>query len=231
MEEKPESKGRRIKLYCPSASKIAQIMAWEDQKLDMGTISRMFGIEPATLKLNGHFISRGVDLIASSVTWKSLLSFFSSRGMSTGTHASGALIVDGKLSKCGTKRSHDPAEIECRVSFSDEGTGVGKDSQHEDINSPNYKKLKDNNVCGKASQTVTCSDSGLKRKHWLENVSPFKRSRVSGSFSNEISKGDEGGGNRSSIMSKLPCGFLQRETIKRVREDEVLITTSSKRTR
>ena len=104
MEDKAESNGRRIKLYCPSASKIAQIMAWEDQKLDLGTIARMFGIEPSTLKLNGHFISRGVDLIASSVTWKSLLSFFSSRGLSTGTHDSGALIVDGKLSKCGTKR-------------------------------------------------------------------------------------------------------------------------------
>lgn len=63
MEEKTESKGRRIKLYCPYASKIAQIMAWEDQTLDLGMISRMFRIELATSKLNGHFISIEVDLI------------------------------------------------------------------------------------------------------------------------------------------------------------------------
>jgi len=41
--------------------------------------------------------------------------------------------------------SHDPAEINSRVRFSNLGTGVGKDSQHEEINSPNCKKLKDNN--------------------------------------------------------------------------------------
>ena len=94
---------RKIKLYCPAASKIAEIIAWEDQKLDLGTIAKSFSLEPATLKLNGHFISRGMDLIASSVTWKSLLSFFSSKGLSTGTDSSGALVVDGKLSKSGTK--------------------------------------------------------------------------------------------------------------------------------
>lgn len=228
MEEERESSIERaiVKLYCPSVSKIAQIMAWEEQKLDLGTIARMFGLEPATLKLNGHFISRGVDLVASSVTWKSLLSFFSSRGLSTGVHGSGALIVDGRLSKSGTKRSHDPAEIE-----SNKGTGVGENPHHEHINSPNSKKLKDNNGCAKGSQTVKFSDNGLKRKHFLESISPFKRLRVNGSFSNEISRGDEERGNRSSSSKKLPCGFLQRETMKRVREDEVLVTTSCKRTR
>lgn len=94
---------RTVKLFCPSLSKAIAFVAWEEQRLDLGSISRAFGLDPATLKLNGHFIGRGVDLIASSVTWKSLLSFFSSRGLSTGETDSGALIVDGKLSRIGTK--------------------------------------------------------------------------------------------------------------------------------
>jgi hypothetical protein len=56
------------------------------------------------LKLNGYFISRGADLISSSVTWRSLLRFFSAKGLSTGKDDKEALIVDGKLSKVGTKR-------------------------------------------------------------------------------------------------------------------------------
>ncbi|KAK4365588.1 hypothetical protein RND71_013468 [Anisodus tanguticus] len=90
---------RLIKLLCPPLSKIVPIMAWVDQRLDLGSIARAFGLDPVTVKINGHFISRGVDLIASSVTWKSLLSFFSARGVSTGDSDSASLIVEGKLSK------------------------------------------------------------------------------------------------------------------------------------
>ncbi|XP_074289439.1 uncharacterized protein LOC141614590 [Silene latifolia] len=39
-------------------------MACEDQRLDLGAIASVFGFEPGTLKLNGHFISVGVDFIA-----------------------------------------------------------------------------------------------------------------------------------------------------------------------
>lgn len=98
-----EEKKIMIKLYCPSMAKIVQLVAWEEQKLDLGSIARAFGLDPATIKINGHFIGRGVDFIASSVTWKSLLSFFSVRGLSTGTSESDALTVDGKLSKLGSK--------------------------------------------------------------------------------------------------------------------------------
>lgn len=94
----------KIKLYCPSLSKKVHVVAWEEQRLDLGSIALAFGLDPPTLKLNGHFISRGVDLIASSVTWKSLLSFFSSKRLPTGIDNDNALVVDGKLSQVGTKR-------------------------------------------------------------------------------------------------------------------------------
>ncbi|KAH6784931.1 hypothetical protein C2S52_009890 [Perilla frutescens var. hirtella] len=98
---------RRIELFCPSVCRAIQIVAEEEQKPDLGSISRAFGLDPNTLKLNGYFISRGPDLIASSVTWSSLIRFFSARSLPTGAAGSAALLVDGKLSKIGPKRSHD----------------------------------------------------------------------------------------------------------------------------
>lgn len=94
-----------INLICPSVSlsKVVQFMALENQKIDLGSISTTFGLDPLTIKINGHFISREVDFIASSVTWKSLISFFCARGLSTGISASDPLRVDGKLCKVGTK--------------------------------------------------------------------------------------------------------------------------------
>ncbi|KAI5662030.1 hypothetical protein M9H77_21353 [Catharanthus roseus] len=43
------------------------------QKIDLGTIARAFGLDLAKVKINGHFIGRGVEFIASSVIWKALL--------------------------------------------------------------------------------------------------------------------------------------------------------------
>lgn len=93
-----------IKLICPSLSKVTQVVAWDDQRIDLGFVARAFGLDPSSLRLNSHFIGRGVDLVASSVTWKSLLSFFSSKGLPTGKDQRDALVVTGKLCKVGLKR-------------------------------------------------------------------------------------------------------------------------------
>lgn len=98
-------RGRELKLLmsCPSLSnsKIIQFITYDDKKIDLGSIARNFGLDPSTLRLNGYFISRGVDLISSSVTWNSLLSFFSSKGLSTGKDYHDALLVTAKV---GNKR-------------------------------------------------------------------------------------------------------------------------------
>ncbi|TXG54189.1 hypothetical protein EZV62_019445 [Acer yangbiense] len=98
------SKPRTIKLFCPSLSKLVELVTWDEQRLDLGSIAGSFGLDPSTVKINGHFISRGVDLVSNSVTWRSLLMFFSAKGLSTGKHDRDALVVDGKLTKVGTKR-------------------------------------------------------------------------------------------------------------------------------
>lgn len=98
------SNPRTIKLFCPSVLKLIQFVAWDEQRLDLGSIARAFGLDQSTVKLNGHFISRGFDFVSSSVTWRSLLKFFSAKGLSTGKDDKDALIVEGKLSKVGSKR-------------------------------------------------------------------------------------------------------------------------------
>lgn len=168
---------RMIKLFCPSLSKVAQVVARDEQRLDLGSIARTFSLDPATLKLNGHFISRGVDLIASSVTWKSLISFFSSRGLSTGTNGSGALLVDGKLSNSGFKRAHDSAVVEDGTpSSSYQGyNNISAKHQLEDVNIRGNKRFRES---GLDSEKVTKYDAfSLKRKHFTEDVNSLKRIR------------------------------------------------------
>ncbi|XP_024975762.1 uncharacterized protein LOC112513659 isoform X2 [Cynara cardunculus var. scolymus] len=167
-----ESK-RTVKLFCPSLSKAVQLVADENQRLDLGSIARSFGLEPATLKLNGHFISRGVDLIASSVTWKSLISFFSSRGLSTGTSGSGALVIDGKLSKSGSKRTHD--SVDGTPSMSDRGyDNINRRPPLEDSNSIKKTKFKDPGSQYTCSETLSktrlpCSFLSINMKRMRED--------------------------------------------------------------
>lgn len=97
------SKPRTVKLFSPSLSKLVQLVAWDEQRLDFGSIAGPFGLDPSTVKLNGHFISRGMDLVSTSVTWRSLLKFFSAKGLPTGKDDQEALIVDGKFCKLGSK--------------------------------------------------------------------------------------------------------------------------------
>ncbi|OMO86864.1 hypothetical protein CCACVL1_09412 [Corchorus capsularis] len=173
-----ENKARTIKLFCPSASKLVPMVAWDAQKLDLGSIARAFGLDPSTVKLNGHFISRGKDLVSSSVTWRSLLSFFSSKGLSTGTE-SAALIVDGKLCKLGTKMWENPIFVVSllmkREKFSgahepfQDGVGNTRKLQHDNLDSikKSSKKLRNSS-----------SDAGIGSK-WSSLALGYKSKRRS----------------------------------------------------
>ncbi|KAL7599603.1 hypothetical protein Lser_V15G26991 [Lactuca serriola] len=210
-----EESKRTVKLFCPSISKAVQVVAHDEQRIDLGSIARTFGLEPATLMLNGHFISRGVDLIASSVTWKSLISFFSSRGLSTGTTGSGALVVDGKLSKSGSKRGNDsvneiPSTMNC---------GYGS-------NSSKKTKLKDMDV-----------DKGSGNP-FLSNPFRFKRKQEDAHYSQKRFKVDNSGSHMreltyfENLKTRLPCSFLGViVNVKRRREEDIVLSASNKKIR
>ncbi|PIN26203.1 hypothetical protein CDL12_01056 [Handroanthus impetiginosus] len=214
MEIEGEKGKKRIKLFCPSVSKIVQIIAWDEQKLDLGSIARVFGLDPNTLKLNGHFISRGVDLIASSVTWKSLIGFFSARGLSTGASDSDALLVDGKLSKIGSKRSHDP-----------EDTGNGIVNTKEQGNSRDTKKPLREHCSGPLDVTKECNGLSSKRKLWLEDETHLKKAK-----SDQIVSGILERKGTTSANCRFSCSFFSKN-MKRMRSDEMVAAPPLKKIR
>ncbi|KAJ6334043.1 hypothetical protein OIU78_011038 [Salix suchowensis] len=182
------NKPRTVRLRCPSVSSTVSFFAWDDQRLDLGSIARTFGLDPSTLKLNGYFISRGVDLVSSSVTWRSLLSFFTARGLSTGKDDREALIVDGNLSKVGTKRAHDPQSASSMSNYRAEVEGIGVSiggQQHQDINFLMNKRMKESNSgCDKSYQMPKWSGPGLKRKRSIEHqVNLLKKLKINGANS------------------------------------------------
>ncbi|KAG6787386.1 hypothetical protein NC652_007519 [Populus alba x Populus x berolinensis] len=183
------NKPRTVKLRCPSVSSKASFFAWDEQRLDLGSIARTFGLDPSTLKLNGYFISRGADLISSSVTWRSLLSFFSAKGLSTGKDDKEALIVDGKLSKVGSKRAHDPQSASSRSNYRAEVEGIGVSNnsrqQRQDIDSLMNKRMKESNSgCDESYQMPKWNGLGFKRKWSIEHhVNLLKKLKINGANS------------------------------------------------
>ncbi|KAL8258935.1 hypothetical protein R6Q59_026923 [Mikania micrantha] len=209
---------RTINLFCPSSSTAVQLVAHEDQRLDLGSIARAFGLDPTTVMLNGHFISRGVDLISSSVTWKSLISFFSSRGLSTGTGGSGAMVVDGKLCKSGCKRANDSVNGITRTT--DEG-----------CNSIKWKPLFENSNASKKTKfkDVDSRSNSFSLKRKLEDASySLKRLKVDESVSGLETKEHTWPG--ALFKTRFPCSFLG-VNMKRSREDEMVLPASCKKCR
>ncbi|XP_047981168.1 uncharacterized protein LOC125222539 isoform X2 [Salvia hispanica] len=141
---------RRVKLYCPSLPKAIEIAAVDDQKLDLGSIARAFGLDPNTLKLNGYFIATTPDHIASSLTWNSLIRFFTARGLPSGA---APLLVHG------SHQVEDAADVT-------RDTGCFRESKrHHCSTSSNPGDLNKS------------SGLSLKRKWGLENGSRLKRAR------------------------------------------------------
>ncbi|KAL1340971.1 uncharacterized protein [Arachis hypogaea] len=220
---------REIKLLCPSLSKVANIIAWDENKIDLGAIAKAFGIEPSTLKLNGHFISRGVDLISCSVTWKSLISFFSSKGLSTGNNLGDALLVTGKFCKLANKREHEPQDFENGNGkvIESENSCSGKRTRLEAFNLQWNKKLKDGN------SGETLDDQCCKRKQPLEGFNLFKKLKSDNKKSGLPADTQDKGDNLSGGISRSPFTCSQTsKNLKRIRDDDdAIVAAQCKRTR
>ncbi|KAF1868398.1 hypothetical protein Lal_00008205 [Lupinus albus] len=179
-------KEREIKLVCPSlSSKVVNFIGWDEHKIDLGSISEAFGVDPSTLRLNGYFISRGVDFISSSVTWKSLLSFFSSKSLSTGKDNSDAIVVTAKLCKlhhifsvsrlsCGSVGGHESHDFQNGIGKAMEGEIAcsGRGTRLEAINFLKNKKPRQSNS-DEILNGLSC-----KRKQILEDFNQFKKLKI-----------------------------------------------------
>ncbi|XP_042435607.1 uncharacterized protein LOC122021552 [Zingiber officinale] len=81
----------------PGGGKLAAIPVSTDGGVDLGAVGRALGLEPSSVRLNGHFVSRGPDFV-SSLTWGSLLDFFACRGLPHGASELDPVVVQGKPS-------------------------------------------------------------------------------------------------------------------------------------
>ncbi|KAL3531100.1 hypothetical protein ACH5RR_010422 [Cinchona calisaya] len=221
---------RNIKLYCPSVSKIVELVAWDNQRLDLGSIARAFGLEPNSIKLNDHFISRGIDLIACSVTWKSILSFFSARGLSTGATYSDALIVDGKLSKLGSKRRHDPSDLAIG-SLITKQHGIGGPNENPQLGQTDLitnKRFKDGSAgsLNRIDQITGSNWFSLKRKLLSGDTNPLKRTRVSETKSGIQERNDDP--SKTFVSRQFSCSIVN-DNMKRMREDDLVVAAPCKR--
>ncbi|KAG2716734.1 hypothetical protein I3843_03G143300 [Carya illinoinensis] len=203
------SEATTVRLFCPLLAKTVPFVVWEEQRLDLGYIAWTFGLDPATLKLNSHFIGRGVDLIASSVTWNSLLSFFSARGFPTGKDDQDALVVDGKLVKVGTKQY--------------EVDGSNRRPQPGDLNLVKNKRLKDISSGGKDLHGI-----GFKRKQLFEDVRLLKKLNISETYSDIEERGNYVP--NAITHTEFACSYMS-ENLKRRREDEAFLASPCKRIR
>ncbi|XP_050366188.1 uncharacterized protein LOC126784738 [Argentina anserina] len=217
-----ENKATTINLFCPSVPSTARVLVAPAERLDLGSIARTFGVDPLTVKLNGHFISRGTDLVASTVTWKSLLSFFSAKGLPTGQNHGSPLVVDGKLCKVGNKRR---------------GHGTVKNNgyvtEEEDSKLVNSKKTKTSvpgcDVLNKdpiSKRKQFCS----KRKQLREDVNLLKKLKINDTNPDIHGRTRYLCNNIANTKSQFRCSYLSGR-LKRMREDEAVEVSPSKRMR
>ncbi|OEL21663.1 hypothetical protein BAE44_0017316 [Dichanthelium oligosanthes] len=64
--------------------------------VDLARVGLALGLDPASVRPNGYFLSRGPGHVCSAVTWRALLAFFAARGLPTGADAAAPVAVDGK---------------------------------------------------------------------------------------------------------------------------------------
>lgn len=214
----------KILLLCPSLSKSksVELVTCDDKKIDLGSIAIAFGLDPSTLRLNGYFISRGVDLISSSVAWNSLISFFSSRGLSTGKSNHDAIVVTGKDVNKGGHESLDFRKGISKVIETEHALDSSRGNQLDDINLHKNKKLKESKS-GEILNGLNC-----KRKYLSEDVNQFKKLKINEAKSDLRDKVDEFSGSIS--RSQFTCSYTSNN-VKRIREDEAIVAANYKRIR
>jgi hypothetical protein len=90
---------RTVHLRSSSSSSPADTVAIAvdgDSGVDLARVGLALGLDPASVRPNGYFLSRGPDHVCSAVTWRALLAFFAKRGLPTGADAAAAVVVHGK---------------------------------------------------------------------------------------------------------------------------------------
>uniref|UniRef100_A0A7N0T563 Uncharacterized protein n=1 Tax=Kalanchoe fedtschenkoi TaxID=63787 RepID=A0A7N0T563_KALFE len=229
MEEK-----REIKLYCPSTEKLVEYVARNSDRIDLGGIAKIFGLEPATLKINGHFIGRGPDFIASSLTWRALLTFFSHRRLPAGADHRSPLLVHGNIVKKppANKRTHESLDVEHMIYCTNSPVVDGTDSDATRLS----KKHKLANAGSWSDNNGIPNKCCHKRKHFLlEDLCPLNELKIGETESSILYEGQNSAAARNllskPLMTHFPTSCLSQK-MKRKREEgeeETIVLVTPKR--
>ncbi|PIA25801.1 hypothetical protein AQUCO_10800048v1 [Aquilegia coerulea] len=196
-------------------NKIVEIWVEEENIVKLELICVALGLDPcqpqaATLKLNRHLISSS----NSSLTWKSLLSFFASRGLPIGSSSNDPLIIHYgnhlHLLPQTKKRGHDPC---CTQNCDTYSSGIKQNAEPEDVNFFKKQKIDNNNAGTHISssgrdgdhQTTRFNGLSLKRKPTVEDVSMFmlKKRKL-----NEGNPGNQSSTPNTISESQLGCSCI-----------------------
>ncbi|KAL6616611.1 hypothetical protein ACP70R_038881 [Stipagrostis hirtigluma subsp. patula] len=198
----------------PRASAEAAIAVDGGGGVDLASVGRALGLDPATVRLNGYFLSRGPGHVSSAVTWRALLAFFAARGLPTGAHAAAPVAVHGRPAASPPPPS-DPTSLLCSKRKS--GVEVQK--------YPKKCKPQDNSSTPSKPNHDLLSDEiilGLKRRLRLEDTCPAKKIK-------QVEHSPVKGADTQQPV-KFSCSFVNGHG-KRPRDEEMVTSLSCKRVR
>ncbi|OQU88104.1 hypothetical protein SORBI_3003G402700 [Sorghum bicolor] len=135
--------------------------------VDLARVGLALGLDPASVRPNGYFLSRGPGHVCSAVTWRALLAFFAKRGLPTGADAAAPVVVDGK-----------PAAPTAQSSDRTTPTCPKRKSGVEVERCPKKSKPQQNKSALPKRRHDVLSDEivlGLKRRLRLDDPTPAKK--------------------------------------------------------
>ncbi|KQK11216.1 uncharacterized protein LOC100844251 isoform X2 [Brachypodium distachyon] len=174
--------------------------------VDLARVGRALGLDPATVRLNGYYLSRVYGgYVSLAVKWRALIDFFDARGLPAGAHPAAAVAVQG------TPLPPSPEPRDRRSAKRKSGLETGNCS----------KRLQDNSSTLSKSGLDLLSDDitlGLKRRLRLDETTPSKKIKQ-----HECSS-------ETQQPVKFSCSFINGHR-KRPRDEEIATSLSCKRVR
>ncbi|KAF7039394.1 hypothetical protein CFC21_049396 [Triticum aestivum] len=187
----------------PDAASSVAIEVEGGDGVDLAQVGLALGLDPATVGLNGYFLSCGSGYVSLAVTWGELLAFFATGGQPTGADPAEPVAVDG---------GPVPSPPEPRVVLSSK-----RKPGLETENCSKKSKLQHNSSAqSKAGEELLADEItfGLKRRLTLDEASPSKKIKQVDSV-------------EAQQPVKYSCSFASSHD-KRPSDEEMVISLSRK---
>ncbi|CAL4972454.1 unnamed protein product [Urochloa decumbens] len=178
--------------------------------VDLARVGLALGFDPASVRPNGYFLSRGSGHVCSAVTWRALLDFFAARGLPTGADAAAPVVVDGKPA-APPAPSSDPTTLVCSKRKSGLEVERRPKKSKPQENRPSRSRRRDDVL----SEEIVL---GLKRRLRLDDTIPTKKIKQVEYVSD------------TQQPVKFSCSFVNANG-KRPRDEEMIASVSCKRVR